>query len=82
MVDALTDGSEPLGESVNDFLGPILAREQHVLRAMKELRLAARKNVLGDVAELETRHFVDSWTHDAHWEAAEGVLGGRDDRHE
>jgi len=57
VVDALTDGSEPLGESVGDFLGPILAREPHVLRAMKELRLAARRNVLGDLAELETRHF-------------------------
>ena len=77
VVDALTDASLPLSESVGNFLDPILAREPHVLRAMKALRLAARRNVLGGLAELETRHFVDCWTDDAHWRAADAVLGAR-----
>ena len=77
VIDALTDDALPLNESVGNFLDPILARKPHVLRAMKALRLAARKNVLGGLAELETRHFVDCWTDDAHWQAADAVLGGK-----
>ena len=77
VVDALMDESRPLDECVGDFLAPILAREPHVLRAMKALRLAARKNVLRGLADLETRHFVDCWTDDAHWQAADAVRSGR-----
>ena len=77
IVDALTDDSEPLGASVDDFMKPILAREAHVLRAMKALRLAAKKRITDGLAELETSCFVDCWTHDAHWQAADAVLGGK-----
>ena len=77
VVDALTDESLSLDVSVGNFMDPILARKPHVLRAMKALRLAAKKRVLDGLAELETGYFVDCWTNDAHWEAADAVLGGR-----
>ena len=77
VVDALTDESLPLDVSVSNFMAPMLARKPHVLRAMKALRLAAKKGVLEDLAKLETKYFVDCWTDDAHWEAADAVLDAR-----
>ena len=74
VVDALTDESLPLDVSVKNFMDPMLAGKPHVLRAMKALRLAAKKGVLEDLAKLETESFVDCWTNDAHWEAAAAVL--------
>ena len=77
VVDALTDESQPVEASVSNFMDPFLARKPHVLRAMKALRLAAKKNALNGLAALETQYFVDCWTDDAHWEVADDVLGGR-----
>ncbi len=77
VVDALTDESLPLDVSVKNFMDPMLAGKPHVLRAMKALRLAAKKGVLEDLAKLETTCFVDCWTDDAHWQAADAVLGAR-----
>ncbi|MDE0065085.1 MAG: enoyl-CoA hydratase/isomerase family protein [Gammaproteobacteria bacterium] len=77
VVDALADESQALDAAVGNFMEPMLARLPHVLRAMKALRLAAKKRVLDGLAELETGYFVDCWTDDAHWEAADAVLGGR-----
>ena len=77
VVDALADESQSLDVAVENFMAPMLARKPHVLRAMKALRIAAKKRVLDGLAELETGYFVDCWTNDAHWEAADAVLGGR-----
>lgn len=79
VVDALTDASQPVEVSVANFMAPFLAGKPHVLRAMKALRLAAKSNVLKGLAALETQHFIDCWIDDAHWEAADAVLGGRAD---
>jgi len=73
VIDAVAQ--ESLSMLLEDYSSPMLAREAHVLRAMKALRLAAKAKFTAHLRELETELFVDCWTHEAHWEAAAKILG-------
>lgn len=81
LIDAVADADQSLEDALQQFCQPLLAQAPQVLRAFKAL---ARAHASGQDAEalqaLETRHLVETWTHDDHWRAAEKVMNRRRDR--
>ncbi|GGX94947.1 enoyl-CoA hydratase [Litchfieldella qijiaojingensis] len=78
LIDQATAPGETLDDSVAAFCRPILAQVPQVLRAFKALASAHLDGQPPAALEaIETRHFVATWTHDDHWEAADKVLNSR-----
>lgn len=73
IVDDISQGDETLDEAVLRFIQPFLARPPHVTRAIKTMAIAHR--ALPPLArDAERESFIRTWTHKAHWDAADKVL--------
>ena len=78
LVDQVAEAGQSLDEALDAFCQPMLRQVPQVLRAFKAL---ARAHTDGHgpaaLAALETEHFVETWTHDDHWAAADKALQPR-----
>jgi enoyl-CoA hydratase len=78
LIDQATAPGEALEDSVAAFCQPILDQVPQVLRAFKALAMAHTDGLSPSaLADVETRHLVETWTHDDHWDAADKVLNKR-----
>jgi enoyl-CoA hydratase len=68
----------PDGTNFNDgldaWLKPWLTKSPQVLRGYKATNAAYRKKLHSDLDEIAHGHFVETWTHDDHWDAAKNAL--------
>jgi len=68
-------GDGPQGEDMRTFLAPMLACAPQVLRGMKTQARAWREGeAYAQRREIERRQVINTWLHEDHWRAAEGVL--------
>ena len=80
LADAVAPGAE-LERRIADFVEPLAAQSQDVLRALKAQVRAARRGASRDERRaLELRHIVQTWTHADHWKAVERFFGERENR--
>ncbi len=75
LYDRITRNGQALTDLVDDFLAPIIDKPPEVLRALKNTAIQARRWRGRDEFEDNlTSAFVRTWTHPAHWAAAEKAL--------
>lgn len=78
LIDAVAAQEQSLDAAVADFCAPILAQTRRVLCAFKALAKAHGDGQPREALDtLEVRHFVETWLHDDHWQAADKVLTPR-----
>lgn len=78
LVDRVAGPGETLADAVNDFVGPLLSLPRQVLAAFKALNLAYRRAApRGELEQIETDRFAETWVHDDHWRAADAILKRR-----
>lgn len=78
LIDHTASEGQALDDSVREFCAPITKQVPQVLRAFKTLAAAHIEGQPTAALEaIETRHFVETWTHDDHWAAADKVLNAR-----
>lgn len=71
LADLVVPG-EDLERRVGDFVAPLAAQGQDVLRALKAQVVAARSGASrAERRALEMRHIVQSWTSEDHWKSVE-----------
>jgi enoyl-CoA hydratase len=67
-----------LEAALQEFVAPLLAQPQRVLRACKALALSARRGRSRDEQRaLEEDNLVASWTHSDHWVAVDRIFARR-----
>ncbi len=78
LIDRVADDGQSLEQCIEQFTHPLLAQAPQVLRAFKALALGHADGLpTPELAEIETRHLVATWTHDDHWAAADKILNAR-----
>ncbi len=78
LADAVAQDAQPLEEALGAFLEPLCRQAPQVLRAFKAVAHGVRMGLPRErLDELETRMFAATWTHEAHWAAAERILSRR-----
>lgn len=74
LIDAVAREGQPLEHLIADFIAPILKQSPQVLRAFKAVAKGVRAGLpRGELNELETRMFAETWVHEDHWAAAEKI---------
>jgi len=82
LADLVVPGAD-LERRTTDFLAPLAAQSQDVLRALKAQIVAARRGASRDERRaLELRHIVQTWTHADHWKAVQRFFDARENRDE
>jgi enoyl-CoA hydratase/carnithine racemase len=82
LADLVVPGAD-LERRTTDFLAPLAAQSQDVLRALKAQIVAARRGASRDERRaLELRHIVQTWTHADHWKAVQRFFESRENRDE
>lgn len=78
LLDAVGGPQEPLQALTDRFIAPFLQQTPQVLRAFKALAVAIRKGMSSaEIREVETRHFIETWMHPDHWQAADSILNAK-----
>ena len=72
LVDEVAEPGETLASCVERFLKPILRLTPNVIRAFKAMAIAERRGApMDERRALEKQWFLETWTHDDHWEAVD-----------
>ena len=72
LVDEVAEPAETLASCVERFLEPILRLTPNVIRAFKAMAIAERRGApMDERRALEKQWFLETWTHDDHWEAVD-----------
>ncbi|OKO83036.1 enoyl-CoA hydratase/isomerase family protein [Bradyrhizobium sp. AS23.2] len=75
LAEAVAGAGEDFGTFVEAFVAPMRRQAPRVLRGFKAVALAQRLGLPRERCRaLELEHFVTSWVHDDHWNAAAKVL--------
>ncbi len=75
LLDAVAPIGEPFADAVAAYVARFAARRPQVARAFKSLGIAHRDGISpGEMVEIETRAFAQTWVHDDHWAAVDAVL--------
>ena len=65
---------QSLDDLIADFIAPILRQAPQVLRAFKAVAKGVRAGLpRGELDDIETRMFAQTWVHDDHWSAAQKI---------
>lgn len=77
LVDWVCAPGQALGDCLDAFLEPYLARPRNVLAGVKAPLAAQRRRLHAELAAAEEDAFVRTWTHPDHWAAVERALAKR-----
>lgn len=75
LIDAVAEPHQSLEEAIGTFAAPILKPAPQVLRAFTAVTRACREGApRREIDALETKLFAETWVHEDHWKAADGLL--------